>query len=281
MMGQINKTDKLDARGLALLLRNGTLPTVWIPPRSLRDLRELPRFRMKLTRIRTRLKNYIHATLDKYAIHFTSISDLFGVKGRNWLTTRLGELPPETKRCLQQSLQLLDQAQEQIMQTEQRIRDQIEQTPSMQLLQSLPGVGPILSILIALEVGSIERFPCAEKLASYAGTVPRVHSSGGKTYYGPVRHDVNHYLKWAFVEAANAIVMHQKRRPTSHVVHLYRRIRQRRGHGKAIVAVARHLAEATYWMLKKEEVYKEPSRSEVSSTPGQARYLVESERLVA
>jgi hypothetical protein len=57
MMGQINKTDKLDARGLALLLRNGTLPKVWIPPGELRDQRELPRMRMAMVRIRTILKD--------------------------------------------------------------------------------------------------------------------------------------------------------------------------------------------------------------------------------
>ena len=61
----------------------------------------------------------------------------------------------------------------------------------MQLLQTLPGVGPILSIVIALEVGSIDRFAGAEKLASYAGKAPRVNSSGGKTHYGKVRPDVD------------------------------------------------------------------------------------------
>jgi hypothetical protein len=75
---------------------------------------------------------------------------------------------------------------------------------------------------------------------------------------------VNHYLKWAFVEAANAIVLQQERMPNSHVVRLYRRVRERKGHGKAIVAVGRHLAEATYYMLKNNEPYREP----VSSTQG-------------
>ena len=70
----------------------------------------------------------------------------------------------------------------------------------MRLLQTLPGVGPVLATVIALEIGSVERFPDAPHLASYAGTVPRVNSSGGKTYYGKVRPDVNHYLKWAFIE---------------------------------------------------------------------------------
>ena len=89
MMGQINKTDKLDARGLALLLRNGTLPKVWIPPGELRDQRELPRMRMCFVRMRTTLKNRIHATLSKYAIDIKEVSDIFGKTGRMLLRSRL------------------------------------------------------------------------------------------------------------------------------------------------------------------------------------------------
>ena len=69
MMGEINKTDRLDARGLNRRQRAGTLPTVWIPPGELRDQRDLPRTRMVLVRPRTPLKNRIHATLAKYALH--------------------------------------------------------------------------------------------------------------------------------------------------------------------------------------------------------------------
>jgi transposase len=78
MMGEINKTDRLDARGLNRLQRNGTLPTVWIPSGELRDQRDLPRTRMVLVRQRTQLKNRLHATLAKYALHDFEVSDVFG-----------------------------------------------------------------------------------------------------------------------------------------------------------------------------------------------------------
>lgn len=67
MLGSVNKTDHLDARGLVRLQRAGTLPVVWIPPRELRDARELPRAQMVLVQQRTPLKNRIHATLARYA----------------------------------------------------------------------------------------------------------------------------------------------------------------------------------------------------------------------
>ncbi len=258
MMGQINKTDKLDARGLALLLRNGTLPRVWIPPGELRDQRELPRMRMTMVRIRTIIKNRIQATLTKYAIQIHNMSDIFGVAGRKLLSRRITELPPQTHRSLEGELTLLDQIGEQIQSCEKQIKELVETTPAIGLLKTLPGVGPILAVVIAMEIGDINRFAGPERLASYAGTVPRISSSGGKTFYGKVRPDVNRYLKWAFVEAANVVVVKQKHLANRHVVCLYKRIRKRRGHAKAVVAVARHLSEAAYWVLKKNEPYREP-----------------------
>jgi transposase len=65
MMGSVNKSDKLDAKGMNRLQRTGTLPTVWIPGAWVRDARELPRTRMVLSRQRTQLKNRVHATLGK------------------------------------------------------------------------------------------------------------------------------------------------------------------------------------------------------------------------
>ena len=276
MMGQINKTDKLDANGLAVLLRNGTLPSVWIPQGELRDQRELPRMRLVLVHMRTALKNRIHATFAKYGIQFEGQSDLFGTSGRKHMSDRLGELPTETRHSVEQELKLLDQLAEQIDLTEKRTRQVIAVSPAMKLLMSLPVVGPVLAITIALEVGDVGRFPDAQHLASYSGTVPRVNSSGGKTRFGRTRPDVNHYLKRAFVEAANVVVLNQARMPGSHAVRLYHRVKANKGHGKAVVAIARHLAESTYWLLKKNEPYKEP----VSPKQGWARGSHESERLV-
>jgi transposase len=127
-------------------------------------------------------------------------------------------------------------------------------------------VGLTLAVVIALEVGDVARFPTAEKLAAYAGATPRVHASGGKTRFGPSRPDVNRYLKWAFVEAANAVCLNRGRAPGRHVTRLYERVARRKGHQKAIGAVARHLAEATYWVLTKQELYREPQPTTVSST---------------
>lgn len=260
MMGNVNKTDKLDADGLATLQHLGQLPMVWIPKAPLRDERELLRTRMALGKIRTGLKNRLHATLAKYALVIEA-SDIFVGQGYEQLQKKILQLPPQTFVCVQQELELLEQVQEHIHQLEQRIQQVVQETPAMRLLKSLPGFGLLFSAHVAHETGTVERFPDAQHYASYAGCVPKVSSSGGKTRYGHLRQESNHYLKWAFLEAANVIVSN-RHRPTwrsKHVVQLYERIRARKGHAVAVGATARHLAEAAFWMLKKNESYREPT----------------------
>ena len=259
MMGQINKTDKLDAQGLNRLQRNGTLPTVWIPPRPLRDLRELTRTRLVLVAQRTRLKNRLSATLAKYEAPASEASDPYGKRGRAELENHLQRLPEQTRWVSGQLLAQLDFVSAQVRQLEQRLDELVEITPEMQWLLTMPGVGVILAATIALEIGEVQRFPSAMHLASYAGTTPRVHASGGKVRYGSLRADVNRYLKWAFAEAANSVAVNHKSHPERHVSQLYRRLRQRKGHPKAIGAVARHLAEVAFHVLRQKQMYQDPA----------------------
>jgi len=265
MMASVNKTDRLDARGMNRLQRSGTLPTVWIPPGDLRDQRELFRTRMVFTQQRTRLKNRIHATLAKYALRVEESSDAFNKKGRQELALCLTKLPANTRYSAERVLEQIDSITGHIGALETRMREVFAPTNEIKYLMSLPGVGFTLAVVILNEVGDIGRFLSPSHFASYAGTAPRVHASGGKVHLGPLRLDVNRYLKWAFVEAANSIALTRRRCAQRHATRLYERVKGRRGHQTAIGAVARHLAEATYWMLKRGEQYREPKGS-ISST---------------
>jgi transposase len=224
---------------------------------------------MAMKDTRTKFKNRIQATLAKYAITIDGVSDIFGKKGSFLLKEAIQELPPETKQSVEEQLILLEQVSGQIERIEDHIRQVVKISPAMQLIKTLPGIGDILAIVIALELGDVNRFRDAEHLASYSGTVPRINSSGGKTYLGKVRPDVNHYLKWAFIEAASCINLRQDQMAGRHVVELLRRVQKHKGYAKAAVAVGRHLAEATYCMLKRNEPYHEPNlRKTVLSSQG-------------
>jgi transposase len=271
MMGNVNKTDKLDAKGLARLLHLNSLPTVWLPPGEIRDERELHRTRMALSKLRTALKNRIHATLAKYGLATTEHSDIFVGAGRAWLGTALSRLPPETRGCLAQELEALDSLQLQIAHLEKRIRGRVVLTPSIQVLKTLPGVGDILATVIEREIGSIDRFDTPGQLASYSGVVPTVHASGGKTRFGHMRKPSNQYLKWAFVEAANVVVRH-RHHPAwkgKYICHIYDQVSRRKGHAVAVGAVARHLAESAFWILNRQQPYRPPAVRQAS--PKQVR----------
>jgi transposase len=119
-MALTKKTDELDARGLAILLRNGTLPEVWIPPAELRDQRELLRLRIFLVHLRTRVKNRIHGTLARHNVQIPG-ADLFGVPARLELGVRLPELPEHSREAIEQELATLDFLETQIESAERRL----------------------------------------------------------------------------------------------------------------------------------------------------------------
>lgn len=263
MCGSVNKSDQLDAKGLNRLQRTGTLPTVWIPSGVVRDARELPRTRMVFSRQRTQLKNRVLATVAKYGLAVDGVSDAFGKRGRTILTTLQAQLPPQTREAVACLLTQLEQVEGTLTRLARQMRAVFGPCPQTTWLKTLPGVGDLLAIVIWTEIGTLARFRRAEALASYSGLVAREHSSGGKVRFGAVRRDVNHYLKWAFVEAANSAVLNRTRCGYTHISQLYDRLAARRGHGKAKVAVARHLAEASFWMLTKGEPY----RALMPSTP--------------
>ena len=221
-------------------------------------------------RLRTRVKNRIHGTLARHNVQVPG-SDLFGVGSRLELGTRLPELPAHCRDAVEQELATLDYLETQIKWAEQRLEAIRNVSVEADLLKTLPCVGTILSMVLMLEIGRVDRFPTAPHLASYAGLVPRIHSSGGHTRMGQVCGNVNRNLKWAFVETGNLIVINQRRFAGTHVVRLYQRIKRAKNHQKAVVAIARHLAEAAWWVLTKQEVYREPKISRenaLSSTHG-------------
>jgi transposase len=270
MFASSKKTDKLDAHGMNRLQRVGTLPTVWIPNGELRDRRELFRTRMVFARRRTSIKNRIHATLAKYGIRIEDTSDIFNNKGRAAIGQAAGLLPEHTQFALQTLLADLDSVESAVKEFEQRISATYAESEKMKLLRTIPGIGAILAEVIASEVGDINRFASPARLASYSGTTPRVHASGGKYRYGRAPADTNHYLKWAFSEAANSIMMVRHRIRYRHAAQLYERVKHRKGHSVAIGALSRHLAEATWAVLTKKEPYREPvqMKEAVSSTNG-------------
>ncbi len=241
-----HKTDQRDTQGLAMLLRNGTLPRVWIPPAELRDQREILRLRMTLVHMRTQVKNRIHACLLRYNVGVAA-ADMYGSGGRMELSRRLEEPPQWTRQSVLEQLETVDHLSMQIEDCEEKLEQMLEASVERDLLKTLPGVGKVLSAVLAMEIGEAGRFASAPHLVSYAGLVPVARESAARKRQGECPCDCNVYLKWAWVEAANVIAAHQSGWKERHVVQLYQRVkRSTKMHGKAAMAVTRHLAEASW-----------------------------------
>ena len=193
------KTDTIDATTLAQLERTGFLPQAYIPQRSVRDSRELLRYRMTLVRIRTGLKNRVHAVIDKLGIehHF---SDLFGLAGRKFL--RSLQLRPVYQQQLDNYLELMEEVERRLRLVTQQIKASLRPDPRAELLMTIPGVAHITAYLLLWEIGDIGRFRSAKKLCAYAGLVPVTRQSADRCWQGRITKDGNRYIRWGMVEAA-------------------------------------------------------------------------------
>ncbi len=195
------KTDKLDADGLATLLRGNFIVPVHVPEARARARKNVLRQRLYWARLRTRIRNRTHALLDRqHALRLPQCSDLFGARGRCFL--RRLELAEPDAFLLGEDMELLEVIARQIKEQERRIGAGNQHDAMSRRLQSLPGMGVILSAVAAAEIDSIDRFHSAEKLCAYAGLVPSTYSSGGNTWHGRMLPFCNKWLRWAFIEAA-------------------------------------------------------------------------------
>lgn len=246
------KTDKLDSATLAHLDRANLIAPAYVPPIPIRQQRELLRYRQSLVRIRSAIKNKIHALLDKQGIFHPPFTDLFG--GRGLLFLKELKLPDIQRSNLDGYLTLLEQFNQLIKNATQRIRQSIKELPQAKLLMTIPGISYLTAHLLLAEIGDLSRFPSHQKLCSYAGLVPSTHQSGQHCYHGRITKQGNKYIRWALVEAAQTAVRHDE-----HLRRWYLKLSRKRGKTKAIVACAHKLLVAIYHMLNEQQPYKSNS----------------------
>jgi transposase len=236
------KTDKIDSTILAHLLRADLLPTSYIPPREIRDIREILRYRASLVSLRTSIKNKVYAILSKNGIE-VGYSDIFGKKAIKHIKSL--ELRTCYKQGIDGYIRLAEILNTLIDEITGAIESIAENNPKARLLDTIPGIGYYSALLIVSEIGDIGRFPSARKLCSYAGLVPSVHSSGGKTRYGPITKQGSRWLRWILIELSHHFVNSSYR-----MKRMYLRISKSHGKNTARVAIARQMLKVIYYMLR-------------------------------
>ena len=278
------KTDTQDAQWLCQLLECGLLRASFVPPKPIRELRDLTRYRKSLIKERQREANRLHKVLEDAGIKLSCVAtDVLGVSGRQMLEalifgTRDPEVLAELARgrmrtklpALKQALKgnfkphhalivshilaHLDYLEETIGTLTEEIERRLSPfAHKAENLCTITGVAERVSQVILAELGpDMSRFSCDRHAASWAAICPGNDESAGKRRSGKTRKG-NPYLRTALIEAANAAA----RTKNTYLRAQYEQVKRRRGHKKAIAAVAHSILIAAYHILKDDVPYQE------------------------
>jgi transposase len=278
------KTDVKDCEWIAELLEHGLLRASFVPPKPIRDLRDLTRHRTVLTQERSRGVQRLHKVLQDAGVKLSSVAtDIMGVSGRAMIEAlmqgtkdaevladlargRLRAKLPELRKALEgrfrghhaflasQILAHIDYLEEAIAEVGRRIEEEMRPFASeVERLQTIAGVGRKTAEIIVAEIGvNMKQFPSARHLASWAGMCSGNNESAGKHKSGRTRKG-NGWLRSALVEAALAAI----RTRNSYFSAQYGRVMRRRGHKKAVVAVGHSILVIAYHLISRGKSYAE------------------------
>jgi transposase len=243
------KTDAIDAAVLARLYASNFLPEVWIPDQRTLALRRQVTRRNQVVRQRVRLKTIVQSILHAHLVPQCPHADLFGHKGRAWLTAQ--HLPEDEREAVERHVREYDRAGEDLRVVERELARGALADASAKRLMTIPGIDMVVAVGLTAAIGPIERFKKPDQLVSYIGLNPSVHQSGeGPARHGRITKQGRTHARTMLVEAAWQAV-----RGPGPLRAFYQRVSSRRGNHVAAVAVARKLAVIVWHLLVKGEDY--------------------------
>jgi len=246
------KTDRIDSRMLAQLLRADLIPRAYVPGKVTQEQRRQLRQRMFLVRLRTMLKNRIHILIDRHpelSAKAQSWSDLFGKAGRQWLAQL--SVPGVDAQLLREDLELLEIIEARVKASDGWVSQLSRRDGRALLLGTIPGIGDFFALLLAVEIDDVHRFSRAPKLCAYAGVVPSTYASGGYVHHGRITKQGNKWIRWACIEAVYPAI-----RKDPALAALYERLKAAKGANVAKVAVAKRLLTIAYRLLTENRPYR-------------------------
>jgi transposase len=246
------KTDERDSWKLAHLLRTGYIPEVHKRSRQNRSSQRVLRQRAFYVGKQTAVKNRLRALLaqqgEEIRQEVERVEDIFTEKGLKMLGGLA--LPEREAKMVGALLKTYRHIEERINETNALVKELYEKMPTARLIQTVPGFGVFLAVLVAVEIEDIGRFEDVGKFHAYAGVIPSTHSSGERSWHGKIIKEGNRWLRWAAVEAVWPAL-----RADFDIRCFYDRLKSRKGANSAKVATARRLLTIIYRMLKENRSY--------------------------
>jgi transposase len=245
------KTDRIDARKLAQMVRLNAVPESYVPSEHIREARALVRGRQTLVENRTEYVNKVHELLSDQGI--TENVRPLTEAGRESL--RELSLPEPFETLLESYLDVIESLTAEIDQLDAAIEEIAESLEETQRLMTIPGVSHYSALLIHAEVGDVSRFHSDKAVVSYAGLNPVVRESPDSRTEGGISKQGSHRLRWILVQCAH-VAVHVA--GDEYLSQFYNRLAGRKNAQKAIVATARKLLVSIYHMLGRGEEYDPP-----------------------
>jgi len=245
------KTDRVDAKELARMVRLNSVPESYVPTDEVREARALVRGRQSLVETRTKYANKIHGLLADHGI--TEDVKPMRVEGQEFL--RELSLPTPWKSVLESYLDVIETLTGEIQNLEETIEERAGSLTETQLLMTIPGVSYYTALTIYAELGGIERFDGDKEVVSYVGLNPVIRESGDSRIEGSISKRGSSRVRWLLVQAAHTAVHTCN---DEYLGSFYERLASRKNSQKAIVATARKMLVSIYHMLDRGEVYDPP-----------------------
>jgi transposase len=249
--GGKSKNDKIDAHKLATLLRGGAFPQAYVYPKGMRETRDLLRRRTFLVRQRSHFLAHLVNTNSQYN-HPPLAQKLCYARNRKEIDLPSRFEDSSVRKNVETDLALVDALDEQVRALELYLTRsaKVDDPQAYARLRSVPGVGPVLALVLLYEIHDIKRFAEVGQFLSYARLVRCSHESAGKKVGGGNKRIGNAHLKWAFGEAACLLL-----RESDAAKKWLARKERKGGKARALGALAAKLGRAVYHLLRKGEAF--------------------------
>jgi transposase len=245
-----SKSDRIDGGKLAALLRGGLFPMAYVYPKAKRQTRDLLRRRSFFVRQRSQLIAHIVNTNSQFNLPPLSKKLTYAANRGEEIAQRFTD--PSTRLMIEADLALIDDYDEQIARLERHLvrAAKIDDAVTFGCLRTVPGIGPILGLILLYEIDQIARFPEVGNFLSYSRLVRCAHSSAGKVKGSGPKKVGNAHLKWAFSEAACLMI-----RAVPAVKSWMQRQEKKRGKRKALSVLEARLGRAVYHLWRKQQAF--------------------------